>query len=120
MAAIQTNRLVEFPNTGIGFAGGDIELESAIPAQVGEYVLLSRNKLIRQPLAFEPHFQWYRVVVVDGTNLTLHGTDWDFTPTLQGGPAYTDAQRTYVTYVPGITSVFEKTIRLETSNMWTN
>lgn len=121
MAALQSNRLVDYPRSGIGFAGGDIELESVIPAQVGEYVLLSRNRLIPQPLAFEPHFQWYRVVAVDGTSLTLHGVDWDFTPVVPQGasPSIVNAQRTYVTYVPGITSVFEKTIRLETSSMWT-
>ncbi len=127
---------------GINYAGGDItvattpNLASAhdsvlvnfnggpIPVQVGEYVMLTRHVLTAT--GFTQRFQWYRVVAVDNAPdnliLSLHGADWDFKPVVVQGVTANDIsrQRTYMVYVPGITSVFEKTIRLETSSLWMN
>ena len=94
-----------------------------IPAQVGEYVMLTRH-VGNTSLGFTQRFQWYRVVAVDNgpdsAILALHGADWDFKPIRSPIASDISRQRTYMVYVPGVTSVFEKTIRLETSSLWMN
>jgi hypothetical protein len=99
----------------ISYAGGDIQLEEAIPVDPGEWVMLGRKVAVEDPIAqevrYHPRFEWYRVVAVDGVNLTLQGADWEFS-------AF-PLERTQVTYVPNVVAVYQKTVRLETSSLWT-
>jgi len=104
-----------------GFGGGDMRISALgtgtaddVEVRTGNWVMLAANS----PLG--PVFQWYRVVnaepdldltaPVPARNITLQGPDWDFGsfPTPQ------------VTVIPSVTSVYEKSIRLESPSMWTN
>ncbi len=119
-----------------GFGGGEVILEATDSAE-DEHILggLRRNTWIM--LAADsiagPIFRWYRVSSADsdqarepstiGYNggslvwrrqLTLEGTDWT-RPEWQGAiPLF----RTQATLMSGVVAVYEKTIRLESSSLW--
>ncbi len=105
--------------TRIGRGANDLELRS------GDWVMFSRLKEVLPPTTPPTIIQihkWFRVVnvgdepVYDGTqwarDVTVVGPDWDYDPT--------GTIPTQVTIVRGVVDVHEKTIRLETSSMWTN
>ena len=91
----------------------------------GQWILLARNS------AVGPIFRWYKVTEADpdeaGTttsaellgsappagfparHVTLFGQDWTFDP----------ANQTFAYIMPGVVAVYEKTIRLENSSLWT-
>lgn len=108
-----------------GFNGGDVTL-SALPAakddlkmKEGEWLMLAGMNA-----GTGQHFRWYRIQTADAApyedtsvtppvwrrELTLFGQDWPVT------------QLTVhkAVWIPGIVAVYEKTIRLETSSLWTN
>ena len=104
-----------------GFGGGDVRITALgtgtaadVEVYTGSWVMLAANS----PLG--PVCQWYRVVNAEpdldltgplpARNITLQGPDWDAGsfPTPQ------------VTVIPSVTTVYEKTIRLESPSMWMN
>jgi hypothetical protein len=126
-----------------GIAGGDVMLvDKALAFQLagvagpapspadlavkrGQWIMLARNS------AVGPMYRWYKVTEVDpdeagittsaellgtappsgfaGRHVTLSGQDWTFDPLNQ----------TLAYIVPGVVAVYEKSIRLETSSLWT-
>lgn len=126
-----------------GVAGGDVllvdkglafQLASApVPApspqdlvvKRGQWIMLARNS------SAGPIFRWYKVTDADpdetgtttsaellgtsppsgfaGRHVSLSGQDWTFDP----------ANQTFAFIVPGVVAVYEKTIRLENSSLWT-
>ena len=116
--------------------GGDLQLvtrrnnKEDLELRSGDWILLSGTKETSSGGAVQVH-QWYRVVNVgeeptfDTTNsvwlrdATLIGPDWDVGH-LMPLPNPNNAFTTQVTIVRGVVAVFEKTIRLETTSLWTN
>jgi hypothetical protein len=76
----------------------------AVPA--GNWVMLA-NRVMGQ-------YRWYRVTNADGVNLSLEGEDWKPAPA-NAAPIGRD----YLVYPQNVVNVYEKTIRLEYSSMWT-
>jgi hypothetical protein len=129
---------------GGGLAGGEMrfEVRDTTPARpdvdlqlgTGDWVMLIGTQPPSPPVTttYTRRFQWYRVLSVepnlvdevrypplnntsDGKkerNVTLFGRDWD--PALVTG-----ANRTQAVLLTGVVAVYEKTIRLETSSLWT-
>ena len=106
-----------------GIAGGDVRLRW--PAASGLNPTLVRERLeelrsgqwimLSQFLAGTLQSRWYRVQSVGDIDmstksieLTLHGPDWN------------PNEVTQATWIKGVVAVFEKTIRLEGSSLWTN
>jgi hypothetical protein len=98
----------------VAYGGGDVELASAngtdpISTRAGDWIMLSQAVANGQ---FD--FRWYRVVAADENidqpkrQMTLQGPDWP----VRG--------RVWATLVPGAVAVYEKTIRLEDSTLWTS
>jgi len=125
-------RLVEVNQFyGSGLGGGEVELDSAaltdLDAQPNDWLVLMGSYTIGGTAV--PIFRWYRVVEAEeelrtGTkygkpyffrDVTLQGADWPTVNPLTGG-AFT----TYATIVSNVFAVYEKTIRLETSGMFTD
>ena len=101
------------------YAGGDVQLtdndNQPIDVRVGQWLLLGQpagTDAFNDP---QFDFRWYRVTAADEREgqplreLTLQGPDWWI-------PANTP---TSAALVPGVVAVYEKTIRLETSTLWT-
>lgn len=117
-----------------GYGGGDVELathvgrpECDLTCRVGQWVMLSAMVNIA-PSTPTPVFRWYRVMAVDEIqqasptgpytrNVTLQGFDWDNILRLQM-LASPQATMTQATLLNGVVAVYEKTIELETSSMW--
>ncbi len=129
-------RLVEVASfDGAGYAGGDVLLRTIsrttpingtaqhyaqdLEVREGQWVMLSAKvTTAAYPLHF---FRWYRVVSADGgidgngpytRNVTLQGPDWNVI-------AATPNTLTQCTLLNNVVAVYEKTIRLETSSLWT-
>ena len=98
----------------------------------GQWILLARNAVAGGNVY--PVFRWYKVTEVDPDELgvatsseligsppsgipirhvTLFGQDWPI------GPNANAAEQTFAYIVPGVVAVYEKTIRLENSSLWT-
>ncbi len=108
----------------VGLNGGDVLLSSTaeddLKMKEGEWLMLSGIDGSNRE-----HFQWYRIQTADagpvsnsaGTgyerDLTLFGQDWLF-------GQMTGSGKTNAIWIPGIVAVYEKTIYLETSSIWTN
>jgi hypothetical protein len=130
-------RLVAVPQFhSEGYGGGEVQLQtrgnrpaSDLAVKEGEWVMLSAMVNIAQASASPivvPVFRWYRVMTTDaviGTspytrNVTLQGFDWnDVLELSQLTPAR--ATPTQATLLNGVVAVYEKTIHLETSSLWT-
>ena len=119
-----------------GYGGGVVILEAPDPAE-DEHILgdVRRNNwvMLAADSIAGPIFRWYRVSSADtdqvrgastmpfnggGTvwrrQITLEGPDWT-------RPEWQDATRvfyTQATLVSGVVAVYEKTIRLESSSLW--
>lgn len=116
-----------------GLAGGDVTLEGTSPDDLelrsGNWVMLM--DFISSGV---PFFRWYRVVATEesaqpsGANwqreVTLHGADWpsnlvqdtyDYWNTTPTPPGITP---TRVAVIDNVVAVYEKTVRLETGNLW--
>ncbi len=113
--------------------GGDVRLAARRNApgdlllRAGDWVMLSGQKQRTGTLRDILVHKWYRVVnageeepleIPAGSgnwfrDVTLVGPDWDWQGLAPG-------TRTQVTIVRGVVTVLEKTIRLETSSLWTN
>ncbi len=101
-----------------GYNGGDVVLransEDDLKMKEGEWLMLAGAN------AGVWHFRWYRIQTADAgpvdagggiydRDLTLFGQDWPVT-LLSVHKAV---------WIPGVVAVYEKTIRLETSSLWT-
>lgn len=110
---------------GDGYGGGDVLLEAAgtlddqqLVFEEGDWLMLSSQQ------GSIEYFKWYRALAADEPQVdpndatlvirevSLEGADW---PTTSAG-APLAAQATIVT---GVVAVYEKTIRLESSSLWT-
>jgi len=124
-----------------GFGGGDVRMAARLgdpldrqiadlDIRQGQWVMLSGRVNTNTAGVFTVIHKWYRVVAADsevdlnphptsGTawkNVTLTGPDWPvWSTTNQGGVV-----NTQVTVMPGVVAVFDKTIRLENTSLWTN
>lgn len=117
----------QFYSGNPAYAGGDLRLETRtgrpaddLELRSGDWVMFSRRKPVvgATPPYIQVH-KWYRVVnagddpLADGNvftrDITVVGPDWDWDINFP----------TRVTIVRGAVEVLEKTIRLETSSMWT-
>ena len=127
-AAVDAEKMVVVtpipPNTVLGFNGGDVELSSTeqddLEMKEGEWLMLAGKNSAGVQL-----FRWYRVQNADpspvenaaGTGyvrqLTLFGRDWPF------GEITSSGNITRAIWMPGVVAVYEKTIHLETSSLWT-
>lgn len=118
-----------------GYGGGDVQLQthpnrpvSDLEVKDGQWAMLSAMVNISAsatPIVV-PVFRWYRVMATDGIegtgpftrNVTLQGLDWnDVFGLSQLTP--NRATPTQVTLLNGVVAVYEKTIHLETSSLWT-
>ncbi|MCA9122873.1 MAG: prepilin-type N-terminal cleavage/methylation domain-containing protein [Planctomycetaceae bacterium] len=116
-----------------GLSGGDITLQGASPddleLQAGNWIMLM--DFISSGV---PFFRWYRVVATEESarisgaswqrEVTLHGADWpsslvQSTTTFWGTtPPPAGYVPTRAAIVGNVVAVYEKTIRLETGNLW--
>ncbi len=118
-------------------SGGTAVASSATPYQDllvkrGQWILLARNVVFG--VNVYPQFSWYKVTEADPDELqsatsseltgsppaglpirhvTLFGQDWN---PIRSPNA---AEQTFAYIVPGVVAVYEKTIRLENSSLWT-
>ncbi|MCY2994521.1 MAG: hypothetical protein NTY19_42645 [Planctomycetota bacterium] len=130
----ENERLVNVPTV---YGNGELVLETragrpAVDLKLGqgEWVMLMAAKEIakdynNQPV-YKTRFKWYRVLVVEpdtqatnsGTyqrNVTLFGQDWDADMLPTSMPQVFPQ----ALLMNGVVAVYEKTIRLETSSLWT-
>lgn len=116
--------------TGVGFAGGEVVLDGAnadeVEVKSGDWLLIMGNLA-----ANTPFFRWYRVIdspsdAEENTTtgrwereVTLQGSDWPSTispgTVTSPPPAYGTARAALIRHVVG---VYERTIRLEKSSLW--
>ena len=107
-----------------GFSGGEVTLQTRdntrpakdLELNEGQWLMLAAIVDVgtSNPVQVEV-FRWYHITAVDditGTgpysrNVTLQGPDWTTTPT-------------QATLLNNIVTVYEKTVRLETSSLWTD
>ncbi|MDP6442476.1 MAG: hypothetical protein QGG36_24785 [Pirellulaceae bacterium] len=132
-----------------GIGGGDVRLEAVDPTRPardlqlrnGDWIMLQGFSNIRINAASAPCpvFRWYRVTAADtdpvlvnsnmpynannpvwARDVSLEGPDWT-RPEWQGNnPASPPAAITQATIVTGVVAVYEKTIRLESTSLWSN
>jgi hypothetical protein len=123
-------RLVRVASFGsAGYAGGDVILESDavedLELKTGEWIMLAGSRGV--PSIESPDFRWYRVAATETEPEQIAPNQWQRQATLIGS----DWQRlewhtsvpgsfrpTQATLMTGVVSVYEKTIRLETSSLW--
>jgi hypothetical protein len=115
------------------FAGGDVVLATRpgrpaddLELRSGDWVMFSGDKVVVDASTVPPTpmgpvrvHKWYRVVQAGG-DIQPDGAVWTREVTVVG-PDWDNAEvsGTQVTIVRGVVEVLEKTIRLETSSMWT-
>jgi Tfp pilus assembly protein PilV len=108
---------------GVAYGGGDVTLKSPLPIRprLGQWLMLSQSwqQRVGDRTMTQFDFRWYRVVASDSADerdpqdssyrlpVTLRGADWQIR-----GPAW-------AVLVPRVVAVYEKTIRLESSSLWT-
>jgi hypothetical protein len=106
---------------GGGVNGGEVTLRAT--NSQAELDGISQNSWIMlagNTSSGAPDFKWYRVLAADEIlgsgpwtrNLTLAGADWQ-------RPEWGAGTVTQATIMPHVVGVFEKTIRLETTGLWT-
>ncbi|TVS09420.1 MAG: prepilin-type N-terminal cleavage/methylation domain-containing protein [Planctomycetaceae bacterium] len=133
----ENERLVEVLNAtwfeGAGFGGGEVILQTRVnrpkedlTLRTGDWLMLSAK--VPSPPGNPIHFfRWYRVIAADaeiedtGTghyrrNVSLQGSDWDrIVMAMQQNPQII----TQATLMNNVVAVYEKTVRLENSSLWT-
>ncbi len=113
---------------------GEIVLKSTSPDDLmslksGSYLLLGgfQNKVPASPTDKKVVFSWYRIRntgELTGTSapysrvITVQGRDWNPVST-SGTPLYKlDTTSVTAHYFPEVVAIYEKTLRLETSSLW--
>lgn len=101
-----------------GMGGGDVQLipnlnnKDSNGEPYDPKVRVEPNSWVMLANSFTRQFRWYRVLNAEGFTMTLQGEDWK--PAVAGqGPA------DFIYIVPNVVNVYEKTIHLETSSLWT-
>ena len=139
--SIANERVLRVQFLNQGFGGGECRFfgltEKSVEVQSDDWVMLAANSNVGQV------FRWYRVLACDfesvyngqvnawSREVTLQGPDWSrrewhypVTPPpwpVQLGAGY--PQTPYVTnavLLRGVIGVYEKTVRLEKSSLWSN
>jgi len=125
----ETERLISVNwLTSSGLGGGDLVLESAtlndlVGIQSGKWIMLMGNVPTRVKLM--PRFRWYRVVMADSEPVSIVSpgppptTLYRLNATVQG-PDWNTSMATTGVFMPGVVAVYERSVRLESSSLWTN
>ena len=125
----ETERLISVDwLTSSGLGGGDLVLESAtlndlVGIQSGKWIMLMGN--VPNNVKRMPRFRWYRVVMADSEPVSIISpgppptTLYRLNVTVQGPDWNTDMATTGV-FMPGVVVVYERSVRLESSSLWTN
>lgn len=120
---------------GGGVSGGEITVESdsleSLTLRTGDWLMLMGKYLVTDSqgnLSTSPVFQWYRVVgtnePVTGSNkawkreVTLHGADWPVGPTTYI-PQSNQTRPVFAALVSNVVTVYEQSIRLDATSLWT-
>jgi hypothetical protein len=122
----------DFYAAGVG--GGDLRLRGGSAEQLalksGDWLMLMANLTVGSAgpptIPYTPYFRWYRVVETDNEpefsggvwyrDATLQGPDW---PVWTSSPtAAPTATNTRAALIANVFAVYERTIRLETSSLW--
>lgn len=124
-AAVDAERVVDVTAfNSNGFNGGDVVLhvdgldrEDDLKMREGEWLMLAGMNA-----SLQTHFRWYRIQSTDaGPVLDSSGTGYDRDLTLFGQDWPYSAMNVHkAVWIPGVVAVYEKTIRLETSSLWTD
>ena len=128
--APEKERLLNIEFLNEGFGGGEVRLSHTDPAALelkhSDWVMLSADSKSGSC------FRWYRISYIEDKTpngqinsngeyyreATLKGPDWsrpEWHPTRVPPNQY---RKTYVTYIPRVIGVFEKTIRLESTSLY--
>ncbi|NLF70087.1 MAG: hypothetical protein GX575_13690 [Candidatus Anammoximicrobium sp.] len=125
--ALDAERMVNFNSNG--YNGGDVVLQAAaaddLKMKEGEWLMLAGTDDDVTPYRY--YFQWYRIQTADAgpreessgvwqRDLTLFGADWPGQD-WETPPPPIDVCK--AVWMPGVVAVYEKTIRLENSSLWT-
>lgn len=106
-----------------GLGGGDLVLQSLalndlIGIQSGKWIMLMGN--LTTTVKTLPQFRWYRVVTTDSEPVFNTTTNtFRLNATVQG-PDWNPLTATTCVFMPGVVSVYERSIRLESSSLWNN
>lgn len=120
LAAIPERVYTSVSLTSGGVNGGEVQIGAPNAYELDGISNNSWVMLAGSTNSGPPDFKWYRIIGVDtvtGTGpyyrtLTLQGADWQRFEWFNGTP-------TQATIVAGVVGVFERTIRLETTGLWT-
>jgi hypothetical protein len=128
-AAPEKERLLNITFLNEGFGGGEVSLShtnsAALELKHGDWVMLSADSEIGSC------FRWYRISYIedetrppDDTNpkyyrfATLQGPDWSRPEWHPARVPAIEYRKTYVTYIPHVVGVFEKTMRIESTSLY--
>ena len=110
-----------------GLGGGDVQLEApdvaSLELKSNDWLLLMGN--VTTLGTTTPLMSWYRIVEVeqevqDGGSPPTGIGPWQLDVTLVGPDWPVPASGTRAALIKNVVSVYEKTIRLESSNLWAN
>ena len=115
---------------GQGVGGGEVTLQAASAAELdaipqNSWIMLAGNTWLPGNMTGLPDFKWCRVIGIDdvtGTGpytraVTLQGADWE-RPEWHRPIADPNYRPTQATIMANVIGVYEKTIRLETTSLW--
>jgi len=132
-AAPEKERQLNITFLNRGFGGGEVKLSHSDPTKLelknGDWVMLSADSNIRYC------FRWYRISYIEDETprnqrnaageyyryATLQGPDWSRPEWHETGTVANPIPAqfpTYVTYIPHVIGVFEKTIRIESTSLY--
>jgi hypothetical protein len=128
--AEEKERLLNITFLNEGFGGGEVRLShtnsAALELKHGDWVMLSADSKIGSC------FRWYRISYIEDETprgqinadgeyyrfATLQGPDWSRPEWHPARVPAIEYRETYVTYIPGVVGVFEKTIRIESTSLY--
>jgi len=110
-------------STFSGLGGGDMVLQSPnlndlLGIQSGKWIMLMGN-LVTNVQAM-PQFRWYRVVNTDSEPVYNSTTMMYRLNVTTQGPDWNPSTATSCVFMPGVVAVYERSIRLESTSLWTN
>lgn len=119
-------KTIQHDRNGNGNVNDDLHWSQDLEVRKGDWVMLSAKVVLGGTNAPVSVFRWYRVLSADeevpgnagagfARAVTLLGPDWTDVIAAQG-----TSQATQATLLNGVVAVYEKTIHLETSGMWTD
>ena len=115
--------LTSTPTPFSGLGGGDLILESAsintlLGISSGKWIMLMGQA---PGIGGEmPRFRWYRVVATDSEPVfNTSRSTFRLNATVQG-PDWNTSMPTAALFMPGVVAVYDRSVRLETSSLWSN